>query len=143
MVSVLAVAVCASALLYHTAVWPAQWQFPGGIPPRTTSIVAVVASCLAVLWLTAAIINGRRWHIARAVRRLSEDAYHAGVLPDTRVSQRPPRAGQIPALGWDDRRPWKVPRPPRLRRVTATHNVISRLPLSIIYLRTFEKGASF
>jgi hypothetical protein len=138
MVSVLAVAVCASALLYHTAVWPAQWQFSGGIPPRTTSIVAVVASCLAVLWLTAAIINGRRWHIARAVRRLSEDAYHAGVLPDTRVSQRPPRAGQIPALGWDDRRPWKVPRPPRLRRVTATHNVVGRRPLSIIYLRTFE-----
>jgi len=138
MVSVFAVAVCASALLYHTAVWPAQWQFPGGIPSRTTSIVAVVASCLAVLWLAAAIINGRRWHIARAVQRLSEDAYHAGVLPDTRVSRLRPRAGLIPALGWDDRRPWKVPRPPRLRRVTATHNAVGRRPLSIIYLRAFE-----
>ena len=111
---------------------------PGGIPPRTTSIVAVVASCLAVLWLTAALFNGRRWHIARAVRRLSEDAARAKVLPDTWVSQLAPRARQIPALGRDDRRPWKVPRPPHLRRVTATCNVVGRRPLSIIYLRTFE-----
>ena len=138
LVTVLAIAVCASALLYHTAVWPAQWQLPGGIPPRTTSIVAVVASCLAVLWLTAALFNGRRWHIARAVRRLSEDAARAKVLPDTWVSQLAPRARQIPALGRDDRRPWKVPRPPHLRRVTATCNVVGRRPLSIIYLRTFE-----
>jgi hypothetical protein len=137
-VTVLAVAVCASALLYHTAVWPVQWQLPGGIPPRTTSIVAVVASCLAALWLTAAIINGRRWHIARAVRRLSENAYHAKLLPETRVTQLPPRARQIPALDWDNRRPWKTPRPPRLQRVTVTHNVVGRRPLSIVYLRTFE-----
>ena len=67
---------------------------PGGIPPRTTSIVAVVASCLAVLWLTAALFNGRPRHIARAVRRLSEDAARAKVLPDTGVSQLAPRARQ-------------------------------------------------
>jgi hypothetical protein len=137
-VTVLAVVVCASALLYHTAVWPTQWRLPGGIPPRTTSIVAVVAGCLAALWLTAAIINGRRWHIARAVRRLSEHADRAKVLPDIWGSQLAPRARQIPPLGWDDRRPWTVPRPPRLQRVTATRNVVGRRPLSIVYLRTFE-----
>jgi hypothetical protein len=135
-VTVLAVVVCASALLYHTAVWPAQWRLPGEIPPRTTSIVAVVAACLAAVWLTAAIINGRRWHIARAVQRLSADADLAKVLPDIWVSPR--LARQVPALGWDDRRPWTVPRPPRLRRVTATRNVVGRRPLSIVYLRTFE-----
>ena len=137
-VTLLAVAVCASALLYHTATWPPQWRPPGGIPPRTTSIVAVVASCLAALWLTAAIINGRRWHIARAVRQLSQEADDAGVLPDTLVPQPARRAWPIPALAWDDRRAWKVPRPPRPRQVTATRNVVGRRPLSIVYLRTFE-----
>jgi hypothetical protein len=66
MLTVLAVAVCASALLYHSTVWPPQWRLYGGIPPRTTSIVAVIAGCLAALWLTVATINGRRWHIARS-----------------------------------------------------------------------------
>ena len=136
-VTVLAVAVCASALLYHTAAWPPQWQLPGGIPQRTTSIVAVVAGCLAALWLTAAIINGRRWHITRAVVQLSKKATREQKLPEN-PKQRGPRAWPIPALGWDDRRPWKVPRPPRLRRVTATHNVVGRRPLSIVYLRAFE-----
>ena len=138
MVTVLAVTVCAAALLYHTSAWPLQWRPSGGIPPRTTSIVAIVASCLAALWLTAAIINGRRWHIARVVKQMSEDAYHAHVLPDTRKPQQAPRAMQTPALGWDDRRPWKVARPPRLRRVTASHNVVGGRPMSIVYLRTFE-----
>jgi hypothetical protein len=136
---VLAVAVCASALLYHTAAWPPQWQLPGGIPQRTTNIIAVVAACLAALWLTVAIINGRRWHIARAVQQLTKDADRKKVLPhNTLESQSAPRARQIPELRWDDRRPWKVPRPPRLRRLTATHNVVGRRPLSIVYLRTFE-----
>jgi len=66
MLTVLAFAVCASALLYHSTVWPPQWRLYGGIPPRTTSIVAVVAGCLAALWLTVATINGRRRHIARS-----------------------------------------------------------------------------
>src|SRR5262245_32110395 len=137
-VTVLAVAVCAAALLYHTTVWPKQWPH-GSISPRTTTIVAVIAGCVAALWFAGAIVNGRRWHIARAVRRLSEAAASMGVLPsDTWTSQVAPRATQIPALGWDDRRPRKVPRPPRLRRVTATHNVVGRRPLSIVYLRTFE-----
>ena len=137
-VAVLAVAVCVSALLYHTAAWPPQWRLPGGIPAWTTGIVVIVASCLAALWFTAAIINGRRWRIARAVLQLSEDAYQAKVLPDTRVSQLAPRAGQIPPLGWDDRRPRTVPGPPRLRRVTATRNVVGSRPLSIVYFQTFE-----
>jgi hypothetical protein len=137
-VTVLAVAVCAAALLYHTALWPSKWRPSGNIPTRTTIIVAVIAGCVAALWLAAAIVNGRRWHIARAVRRLSERAAADGVLPDMRVSQATQRATQIPALGWDDRGPRKVPRPPRLRRVTATHNVVSRPPLSIVYLRIFE-----
>ena len=137
-VTALAVAVCTSALLYHSAAWPPQWRLSGEIPQRTTSLVALVAGCVAALWLTAAIINGRRWHIARAVVRLSEDAERARVLPDdTRVPPPAERARQIPALGWDDRSPWQVPRPPRLRRVTATHNVVGRRPLSIVYLRTF------
>jgi hypothetical protein len=135
-VTVLAVVVCACALLYHTAAWPPQWRPPGGISTRTTGIVALLASCLAALWFTAAFINGRRWHIARAVRRLSQD--YAKVLPDTRIPRPVTRASQIPALVWDDRRPWKVPRPPRLQRVTATCNVVGCRPLRIVYLRTFE-----
>ena len=136
-VTVLAVAVCVAALLYHTVAWPPQWRLPGEIPPRATSIVAVVASCLAAIWLTAAIFNGRRWYIAQAVLQLAKDADDEEVLPpDTLVSGLAPRA--CPALDWDDRRPWKVPRPPRLHRVTATHNVVGSRPLSIVYLRTFE-----
>jgi hypothetical protein len=130
-VTMLAVAVCAAALLYHTTLWPSQWRPQGGIPPRTTSIVAVVAACLAGLWLTAAVINGRRWHLARAVRRLQ------GYVPDNTTGPGP-RARQIPVLSWDDRRPRKVARPPRRQRVTAASNVVGRRPLSIVYLRTFE-----
>jgi hypothetical protein len=136
--TVLAVAACASVLLYHTTVWPAKWRIHGGISPQATTIVAVIAGCLAALWLTFAIINGRRWHIARVVRRLSERADSEGVLPDTQMPWSAPRATQIPALNWDDRRPRKVPKPAGLRRVTATRNVVGRRPISIVYLRTFE-----
>ena len=137
-VTTLAIAVCTSALLYDTAVWPSQWRVAGAIPLRTISIIAIVASCLALAWLTAAIINGRRWHIARAVLRASKAAARDNALPDTRVSPAVQRASQIPALGWDDRRPRKVARPPRLQRVTATRNVVGTRPLRIAYLRMFE-----
>jgi hypothetical protein len=137
-VTALALAVCTSALLYDTTLWPSQWRLAGAISLRTTSIIAIVASCLALAWLTAAIINGRRWHIARAVVRVSQDAARDKVLPHTQVSPAVQRASQIPALGWDDRRPWKVARPPRLQRVTATRNVAGSRPLSIAYLRMFE-----
>jgi hypothetical protein len=137
-VTVLATAVCMSALLYHTTVWPSQWRAAKDVPPRTTSIIAVVAAFLALAWLTAAVINGRRWHIARAVVRASEQAAGDNALPDILVSPAALRASQIPALGWDDRRPWKVARPPRLQRVTATRNVAGSRPLSIAYLRLFE-----
>jgi hypothetical protein len=137
-VTALAIAVCTAALLYDTAAWPSQWRLASAIPVRTTSIIAIVASCLALAWLTGAIINGRRWHIARAVVRASKAAARDNALPDTRVSPVAQRASQIPALGWDERRPWKVARPSRLQRVTATRNVVGTRPLSIVYLRLFE-----
>jgi hypothetical protein len=125
-------------LLYHTSVWPSQRR-PVIIPQRTTIIVAVIAGCVAAWWGAAAIVNGRRWHVTRVVKRMSKAADSKGVLPpDTVISQVAARATQIPVLRWDDRRPRKVPRPPHLRRVTATHNVVGRRPLSIVYLRTFE-----
>jgi hypothetical protein len=138
LVTALAIVVCTAALLYDTAAWPSQWRFAGAIPLRTIGIIAIVASCLALAWLTAAIINGRRWHIARAVLRASKYAARDNALPDTRVSPVVQRASQIPALGWDDRRPRKVARPPRLQRVTATRNVVGTRPLRIAYLRMFE-----
>jgi hypothetical protein len=131
----LAIAVCVSALLYHTAAWPPQWRPPRGIPLRTTSIAALIAGGLAAIWLTAAIVNGRRWRLSRAVRRLSR-RNPGNVLPDTWVPRPMRRA--TPVLQWDDRRPWKVPRPPPLHRVTATRNVVGRHPLFIVYLRIFE-----
>ena len=70
--------------------------------------------------------------------RASEQAARHNALPDTLVSPPAQRASQIPALGWDDRRPWNVARPPRLQRVTATRNVAGSRPLSIAYLRLFE-----
>jgi pSer/pThr/pTyr-binding forkhead associated (FHA) protein len=134
----IAVALCAAALLYHTQMWPQRWHIPVNVPSRVTSIIAAVAGCLALIWLTTAIVNVRRWHLGRAIERLSEDPALAKCLPDTQISQASPRALLIPVLAVDDRSPRKTPRAPQLWRVTATHNVVGKRPLSIVYLRMFE-----
>src|SRR5215469_655445 len=68
--TLIAVAVCAAALLYHTHAWPQNWHIPAHIPVGVPSIVAAVAGCLAFIWVAFAIVNGRRWHLGRVVERL-------------------------------------------------------------------------
>ena len=137
-VTLIAAAVCAAALLYQTQVWPQQWTIPSGVPPRAPDIVAAVAGCLGLIWLTVAIINGRRWHLGRAVERLSNDPVLARYLPDIHVPIAPSRAQVIPVLHVDDRKPREIPRPPHLSPVTAGNNVVGERPLAIVYLRMFE-----
>jgi len=136
--TMIAVVACTLALLYHTQAWPQQLPTSASISSQMTNIAAAVAGCLALIWLTVAIVNGRRWHLGRVVERLSKDPVLAKCLPDTRVPQASPRARLIPMLDVDERSPRKIPRPPQLWRVTATHNVVGEPPLSIVYLRLFE-----
>jgi Putative peptidoglycan binding domain len=138
--TLLAAAVSTSATLYRTGHWPQQWQrLPATIPPRAIVIAAVVAGCLAVLWLIAAVVNGRRWHVAAAVERLSDDPAMAALMPDrTPVAPVGPRAGAYPPLGFDYVKPRRLPRPRDLRPVTLDRNIVGGKPLSIAYLRLFE-----
>jgi hypothetical protein len=131
-------AVCAAALLYQAHVSSQQWQIPSGVPTRAPGIVAAVAGCLGLIGLTFAIINGRRWHLGRAVERLSNDPVLARYLPDTHAPAARAPARVIPALHMDDRRPREIPRPPQLWPVTAASNVVGERPLEIVYLRLFD-----
>jgi len=130
-------AVCTATLLYLKHVSSQLGQIPGGIPPQALAIVAAVAGCLGLLCLTFAIINGRRWHLGRAVERLSNDPLLARYLPDTYMPPAEP-APVIPVLHFDDRKPREIPGPPYLGPVTAASNIVGERPLKIVYLRMFE-----
>jgi hypothetical protein len=130
-------AVGAAALLYQKQVSSQQSQLPSGVPPRALDIIAAVAGCLALIGLTFAVINARRWHLGRAVERLSNDPILAGYLPDSHMPQAQ-RASVIPVLHFDDRKPREIPGPPPLLPVTAASNVVGERPLEIVYLRMFE-----
>jgi pSer/pThr/pTyr-binding forkhead associated (FHA) protein len=134
--TLLAAAVLAGAYVSYKQAVPQQTQSPN-VSQQAANITAAVAICLGLIWLTLAIVNGRRWHLGRVVERLSKDPALAGYLPDTQMPQTP-RARLIPVLDIDDRSPRRIPKPPQLWRVTASHNVVGEQPLSIVYLRMFE-----
>jgi hypothetical protein len=103
------------------------------------TITAMVAGFFALLLIGAAIHNGRRWHVARAVERLSNDPTVTAYLPDTEGSPAPQRAATIPPLEVRVVKARKLAKPKaKLRRVTLDKNVTGDRPLRIAYLRLFE-----
>ena len=136
--AVIAGAVSVSAKLYPTSAWPSGWRWPNSIPLRATTIAFIVAGVLALLLLIAAVANGRRWHLAHVVERLSRDPYLVSSMPRDRQAELLPRAYPIPQLEVGLLTPRKLPRPRHLRRVTRASNVTGARPLSIAYLRLFE-----
>ena len=135
--TLIAAAAFTGAYLSYKQAWPPQLQSLNTASLKAINITAAIAICLGLIWLTLAIVNGRRWHLGRVVERLSKDPALAEYLPDAQLSQEP-RARLIPALEIDDRSARQIPKPPHLWRVTATHNVVGEQPLSIVYLRMFE-----
>jgi hypothetical protein len=135
--TLIAAAAFTGAYLSYRQAWPPRLQSLNTAPLKAINITAAAAIGLGLIWLTLAIVNGRRWHLGRVVERLSKDPALAEYLPDAQLS-REPRAGLIPALEIDDRSMRQTPKPPHLWRVTATHNVVGEQPLSIVYLRMFE-----
>lgn len=105
------------------------------LKPEQTRIALLVAVPLAVVFFTAAVVNGRRWQIKRWIKKLTAEP---GLMPDRGLSEPGPwRLGAVPELKVYD----GTPRPrsrPRLRPVTPTSNVIGGPPLHIAYLRLFE-----
>jgi Putative peptidoglycan binding domain len=139
LLALVAVAVSTSAALYRTDIWPQQWRFATPPSSRAIMIVTIAATGFAVLLLVAATVNGRRWHLASAVRRLSEDPELASLAPDgARTAESLPAARDIPPLSVQVLKPRQLPRPRNLQRVTAGRNVVGGQPLSIAYLRLFD-----
>lgn len=137
--ALVALGVVVAALLYRTDAWPLEWRFEPEVSEQTPLIVAAVAACLALLFLASAIVNGRRWHIASAVERLSTDPKMASLLPDRESAPRRQRADIVPPLDVSVLKPRNLPKVrAKLRRVTPQHNVIGQRPLRIAYLRLFE-----
>ena len=136
--TMLTAGVAAVALAYRTEVWPAEWRPTDFvITDRAVLIVAAVAALLAAVALVGAVVNGRRWHTARTVERLSEEPLLAGIFPDTRVSPATQPSPVIPLLDITFVRRFRRPRV-KFRCVTREANVIGRRPLHIAYLRVFE-----
>jgi hypothetical protein len=133
-------AVATAAVTYRTSTWPANWRPQTEIPDRAVLITAAVAGVLALVLFAAAIVNGRRWHTARAVERLSEDPTLASYLPDTTALSPPGRRAPVrPPLEVTFVKPRKLPKPgANLRQVTAERNIVGHRPLQIAYLRLFE-----
>jgi hypothetical protein len=135
--TLIAVTVSVSAILYHEN----AAQVPAAVPASATTIVAVAAAVLALILLIEVVVNGNRWHLARAVERLSSDPYLARSMPEDSPPEFLPRAPLIPPLEVELVKPRRLPGPRPLRRVTAAANVTGDRPLSIAYLRLFENAA--
>jgi hypothetical protein len=101
-------------------------------------IIFIAAAIMALILLTAAIANGRRWRLARVVRRHSEDRDMVSSAPRASPPEILTRASLIPLLQIEQRNARQFHRPPRLRRVTRADNVTGAPPLSIAYLRLFQ-----
>jgi hypothetical protein len=137
--ALLAVAVVVAALLYRTDSWPDQWRPQPDIPDQAPPIAAAAAGFFGLMFIGAAISNGRRWHIARVVERLSNDPQMSSLLPDKEWTPPQHRATTIPPLEVRVVRAKKLPKPQgKLRRVTADQNVLGHRPLHIAYLHLFE-----
>jgi hypothetical protein len=139
-VALAAVAIVAGALALRADAWPFSWRpTESDVPDSTLLIVAAVAAAIAVACLVGAFVNGRRWHTARTVKRLSEDPKLAPFYPDTGLAPPTQRSAVIPPLHVQFRTPRQFERPrAKLERVTRDRNVIGRPPLRIAYLRLFE-----
>jgi hypothetical protein len=127
------------ALVYRTDRWPDRWRPEPDIPDKAVLGVAGVMGLFALISLITAIVNGRRWRMARAIERLSNDPSLAATMPAAELAPPAPRAGVIPPLNIDVVTPRKLPRPKAgWRPVTGDHNVLGGRPLRIAYLRLFE-----
>jgi hypothetical protein len=135
--ALIAVAVCASAAWFHEN----PTRTPSHVPASAPAIAAIAAAILALMLLTGAVVNGRRWHLARAVEHLSTNPYLVRCLPGDSPPEFLPRAHLIPPLAVELVKPRRLPRPRRLRRVIAAANVTGDRPLSIAYLRLFQNQA--
>jgi hypothetical protein len=135
--TLIAVAVSGSATWFHEHPARVPHQVPASVP----AIAAIATAVLALMLLTGAVVNGRRWRLARDVERLSNDPYLVRCMPGASPPEFLPRAHLIPPLEVELVRPRRLPRPRPLRRVTAAANVTGARPLSIAYLRLFENQA--
>jgi hypothetical protein len=134
------VGVAVVALVYRTDSWPADWRpTTFTITDQTVLIVAGAAAALALLLLVGVVVNGRRWHTANVVKRLSEDPAFGSIVPDTSVAPPPAAAANVAPVAVRFVKPQRLRRPRnRLRPVTGDTNVTGRRPLHIAYLRVFE-----
>jgi hypothetical protein len=127
------------ALVYRTDRWPDRWRPEPDVPDKAVLGVAGVMVLFALICLISAIVNGRRWHMARAIERLSDDASLAATMPPAELPPPAPRARVIAPLRVDVVTPRKLPRPRvKWRTVTRDHNVVGGRPLRIAYLRLFD-----
>ena len=137
--ALLAIAVVAATLIYPTAAWPQSWRADTEISDQALAITAVVAGSLALLFVTGAIVNGRRWHVTRAVVRLSNDPALAPFRPAIAPPTARTRAALIPPLAVHFDIPRKLPKPRTpLRTVALDRNVVGLPPMHIAFLRLFE-----
>lgn len=129
-----------TAAVSATATWYRghAGQIPRQVPASVPTIVAVAAAVLTLILLIEVVVNGNRWHLARAVERLSSDPYLARSMPEDSPPEFLPQAQLIPPLEVELVKPRRLLRPRPLHRVTTAANVTGDRPLSIAYLRLFE-----
>jgi hypothetical protein len=135
-------AVAASALFYPLDPQlrvSVKQALPSGVSlDEARTMFAAIAGFLALMCVIGAIINGRRWHIARWVVRMSNDP-SLGSLPVPEWVAPQVRATTIPPLEVRIVKARKCPKlRARCRRVKLDRNVVGHRPLQIAYLRLFE-----
>lgn len=136
--AVLAIGVVAAALIYPTAAWPQTWRPDTEISDQTLTITAAVAGSLGLLFVAAAIVNARLWHLTRAVVRLSNNPALAPFRAAIAPSEPRTRAAVIPPLAVHFEISRKLPKPTRLQTVELNRNVVGLPPMHIAFLRLFE-----
>jgi hypothetical protein len=137
--TLIAAAVAVAAVTYPTASWAESLRQNADISDTAARITATVAAGLALIFVTAAILNGRRWHTARIVQRLSNDPMLAAITPNKEWQPATEIATTIPLLEIRFINARKFPKPThKLRRVTPDRNVVGHVPLRIAFLRLFE-----
>jgi hypothetical protein len=129
-----------AVLAYRTDQWPEEWRLDNPPPDGVVLIAAGVLGLFALLCLISAMVNGRRWRLARRIERWSNDPQLAACLPPSEPPAPTPLAAVAPPrLDIDVVQARKLPKPAAgRRRVTAQANVYGAAPLRIAYLRLFE-----
>jgi len=131
-------AIAVAALAYPGSELATRWPPLEPIPTRWAHIAAAVTGAFALICLASAVVNGRRWHTARAVERLSNDPRLGPLMPETDWHEPALPPGRIPPLDVRAVDARKLAKPRDLRRVTAERNVVGARPIGILYLRLFE-----